>query len=89
VPAADTPLLQHNQRAQLGEIHPSQQLTCLAAALQVTEVLLGVYSSLGSSQQRLTFFTLLAREFGVQGGQRAAYLSGLVLCYMGKWYHIG
>jgi hypothetical protein len=28
---------------------------------------MGVYSSLASSQQRLTLFTLLAREFGVQG----------------------
>ncbi|KAF6256303.1 hypothetical protein COO60DRAFT_1627215 [Scenedesmus sp. NREL 46B-D3] len=36
---------------------------------QVTEVLLGVYTSLASPQQQLTFFTLLAREFGVQGEQ--------------------
>jgi hypothetical protein len=35
--------------------------------LQVTEVFMAAYSSLASRQQQLTFFTLLAREFGVQG----------------------
>ncbi|WIA15337.1 hypothetical protein OEZ85_002002 [Tetradesmus obliquus] len=34
---------------------------------QVTEVFMAVYSSLAGPQQQLTFFTLLAREFGVQG----------------------
>lgn len=38
-------------------------------ALQVTEVFMAVYSSLAGPQQQLTFFTLLAREFGVQGAQ--------------------
>jgi hypothetical protein len=51
---------------------------CLPA-LQVTEVFMAAYSSLGSPQQQLTFFTLLAREFGVQGMQHIIELNLLKL----------
>jgi hypothetical protein len=53
----------------------SQQLLLLQVVegcwciVQVTEVFMAVYSSLAGPQQQLTFFTLLAREFGVHGAQ--------------------